>query len=392
MKFHTLKIYPLVLLLVVSCREETSFYKGNLHAHSYWSDGDHYPEMVMDWYKTNGYQFAVLSDHNVLQTGEKWIHANRNEAFIEAYLDYTERFGDDWIEETTRNDSQFVRLQTLEEYSGHFDKPGSFLCIVAEEITDGFEGKPVHMNAVNLDFLIPPQHGQSISDILERTAKTIKYQADTLDQPLFSFVNHPNFGWALTTEHLAQATGFRFFEVFNGHPSVRNYGDSLHPGTETMWDEANIARLKQDIPILMGIATDDTHNYHEFRIGKANPGRGWVMVRARKLDRDAIMKALEMGDFYASTGVVLDDFSITSRHYRVWVSEEPGVDYTIRFIGCRRGENHSEILEEVHGAKADYRFTGDQLFVRAKVISSKPKSNPFAEGDREVAWLQPVSL
>lgn len=392
MKISSWKIVPLALILVVSCKQETSFYQGNLHAHSYWSDGDHYPEMVMNWYKTNGYHFAVLSEHNVLQTRQKWVHANRNEATIAAYHAYTERFGEEWIEEKTRNDSHFVRLHTLEEYTGHFEEPGSFLIIPAEEITDGFNGKPVHMNAVNLASLIPPQHGESISDILEKSANAVKLQEEILDQPLFSFINHPNFGWALTTEHLVQAAGFRFFEVYNGHPSVRNYGDSLHPGTEQMWDEANIARLQKGSPILMGIATDDAHNYHEFRTGKANPGRGWIMVRARSLNSDEIVRAIKNGDFYASTGIVLEDFLITARHYRVWISEEPGIDYTIQFIGCKQGNNHSEILEEVNGVKADYRYSGDELFVRAKIISSKHKSNPFAEGDREVAWLQPVAL
>ncbi len=390
MKTNSWRIFPLIIILVVSCRYETRFYKGNLHAHSYWSDGDHYPEMVMDWYKSNGYHFAVLSDHNVLQTGEKWTLANRNETTASAYHTCVERFGDEWVEEETRNDSLLVRLHAFEEYCSYFNEPGSFLSIPAEEITDGFGGKPVHMNAVNLVSLIPPQHGQSISDILERTAIAVKNQADTLDQPLFSFINHPNFGWALTTEHLAQASGFCFFEVFNGHPSVRNYGDSIHPGTETMWDEANIARLQNGIPILMGIATDDAHNYHEFRSGKANPGRGWVMVRARSLHSDAILQALEKGDFYASTGIVLEDFSVTSRYYRISVLEEPGIQYTIQFIGCRKGNNHAEILDERTGAEAEYRYTGDELFVRAKVISSKPKSNPFAEGDTEVAWLQPA--
>jgi hypothetical protein len=392
MKISSWRILFLVLILVVSCRHETRFYKGNLHAHSFWSDGDHYPEMVMEWYKTSGYHFAVLSEHNLLQTGEKWTFANRNETTTRAYHTYVERFGDEWVEEKTRNDSLLVRLRRMDEYSGYFDEPGSFLCIPAEEITDGFDNKPVHMNAVNLKFLIPPQHGQSISDVLERTAIAIKSQEDTLDQPVFSCINHPNFGWGLATEHLVQAAGFQFFEVYNGHPSVRNYGDSLHPGTESMWDEANIARRQKGFQILLGIATDDAHNYHEYRTGKANPGRGWIMVRAWSLDSNAIVRALEKGNFYASTGVVLEDFSANRKRYRVRISEEPGVDYTIQFIGCRQGNNRAEILDEVTGEQADYRYAGDELFVRAKVISSKSKSNPFAEGDTEVAWLQPVVL
>ena len=32
---------------------DARWWKGNLHTHSLWSDGDHYPEMVADWYKTH---------------------------------------------------------------------------------------------------------------------------------------------------------------------------------------------------------------------------------------------------------------------------------------------------------------------------------------------------
>ena len=37
-----------------------------------------------------------------------------------------------------------------------------------------------------------------------------------------------------------------------------------------------------------------------------------------------------------------------------------------------------------------YRPTGSELYVRAKVTSSKPHPNPYAAGDTEVAWTQPV--
>ena len=42
------------------------FFKGNTHAHTLWSDGNDFPEMVADWYRSQGYNFLVLSDHNVL--------------------------------------------------------------------------------------------------------------------------------------------------------------------------------------------------------------------------------------------------------------------------------------------------------------------------------------
>jgi len=41
------------------------WFKGNTHAHTTMSDGDSSPEVVAKWYKDHGYNFFVLSDHNV---------------------------------------------------------------------------------------------------------------------------------------------------------------------------------------------------------------------------------------------------------------------------------------------------------------------------------------
>ena len=75
MNFYT-KTLILVSLyfLFTGCspKEELKWFKGNLHTHTYWSDGDAFPEMVLDWYKSNGYQFVALSEHNIIANVEKW--------------------------------------------------------------------------------------------------------------------------------------------------------------------------------------------------------------------------------------------------------------------------------------------------------------------------------
>src|SRR4051794_24446295 len=38
------------------------WYKGNLHTHSLWSDGNDYPEMIVDFYARRDYNFLALSD------------------------------------------------------------------------------------------------------------------------------------------------------------------------------------------------------------------------------------------------------------------------------------------------------------------------------------------
>ena len=57
----------------VTAHAEPRWLKGNLHTHSLWSDGNDYPEMIVDWYARHGYQFLALSDHNVLSQGPRWM-------------------------------------------------------------------------------------------------------------------------------------------------------------------------------------------------------------------------------------------------------------------------------------------------------------------------------
>ena len=58
---------------------------------------------------------------------------------------------------------------------------------------------------------------------------------------------------------------------------------------------------------MFGLATDDSHDYLEYRTTTPNPGRGWIMVRAPELSAPAIVAAMERGDFYSTSGVMLRD-------------------------------------------------------------------------------------
>ena len=48
------------------------------------------------------------------------------------------------------------------------------------------------------------------------------------------------------------------------------------------------------------------------------------------------------------------------------------------------------VLATVKGGKARYAAKGDEIYVRARVTSSKRHSNPYAQGDLEMAWTQPL--
>lgn len=391
--FHIKLLQCLILVLFVGCspakKDSRQWYKGNLHTHSYWSDGDEYPEMIMDWYKTNGYNFVALSDHNILAEGEKWIKVVNSRMYEEGFEKYFQKYGADWVTHKTDSGRIHVKLKTYLEYKPLFESK-DFLIIQSEEITDRFEDKPIHMNATNIQKLIPPQGGASVSEVMQRNVDAVLKQRNETGVAMFPHINHPNFYFGVSMQDIIDLHGERFFEVYNGHPRVHNYGDSLHPGTEEMWDMINIAYLQKDQPLLFGLATDDSHNYHQFGSAYSNAGRGWVMVHADSLNPKSLINALEQGSFYASTGVLLDDVNFDNNKLHISVKEEPNVTYNISFIGVTKDERQSRILKTVTSTEADFELTKDHLFVRGTVTSDKIKTNPFQEGEYEKAWTQPV--
>jgi hypothetical protein len=390
------------------------WWKGNLHTHSLWSDGDDYPEMIAGWYRSHGYHFLGISDHNTLHNTNKWVSLAKNKGGTNAFQKYLERFGAGWVEQRTGDGGVEVRLKRLEEYRGRFEEPGRFLLIQSEEISDRYKSSPIHVNAHNLRERISPRGGESVVEVMQNNIDAVLAQRERTGVPMIPHLNHPNFQWAITAEELMQVKRAQFFEVYNGHPLVHNEGDATRAGLERVWDIVLTRRLGElGLGLLYGLATDDAHHYHKFSPTNSNSGRGWIWVRADALTPESLIAAMEAGDFYASSGVTLKDVRRDDRRLVVEVASEPGVTYTIEFIGTRRGyDGRSEpvrtargdairvthrysrdigqVFARVTGERASYTFKGDELYVRARVTSSKRKDNPYREGEFERAWIQPV--
>jgi hypothetical protein len=412
----------LLLFPVLLGAEDLRWFKGNTHTHSLWSDGNDFPDMISAWYKEHGYDFLGMSDHNTLNAGEKWVTESVIEkkkiALGPKVLDeYNQKFGADWVETRSNARGELeVRLKTLEEYRRKLEEPGKFLLVQAEEVSAGFGKAPLHINAVNLtEALQPKKDLQTLRETLRQNLQMIAEHAVKAGRPVLAHVNHPNFRWAMTADDLAHVVEDRFFEIYNGHPGIYYAGEASRVDSdhERIWDIANtirIAELKQ--PPLYGVGTDDSHNYHG---GSATPGRGWVMVRAAKLDANALVEAMQRGDFYASTGVSLDDVSYdkAARTLKLKIQGRPGVKYRTEFRGTLK--NYDRAVKEVdapaedpqprrlqHGAdigrvlassedlEPSYTLTGDELYVRAIVITDQLMENPAQPDHLQKAWTQPV--
>jgi hypothetical protein len=402
----------LLLPATLACATRGPWLRGNLHTHSFWSDGDQFPEVALLWYRDHGYDFVAVSDHNTITEGERWLTLGGDTARVAAFAEYRRRFGDDWVQ-TRRNPNGAteVRLRPFGEYAARLNTR-RFLVIQSEEISDRFETRPLHLNATNIAEYIAPQGGRSVADVLQRNIDAVLEQRRGTGRVIVPHVNHPNFGWAVTAEDLIGLAGERFFEVYNGHWLVHNDGDSLHPSTERLWDIVLTARLAAGAGALFGLATDDAHNYGRFDSAQANPGRGWVMVRARERSAEAILAALERGDFYATTGVRLDDVRISGEGIELRIHAEPGVRYETEFVGTRRGYDSTTaalpdvaglpvtrrysddigvVLARVEGTAPAYRFAGNELYVRARVRSTARMTNGVVAGEVQRAWTQPIT-
>jgi hypothetical protein len=409
---------------VVPANPELRWWKGNLHTHSLWSDGNDFPEMIAEWYRTHGYNFLALSDHNVLSQGMRWMKLadiQKRQAPV-ALERYRERFGNDWVETRSiktgdgaeQHEEIEVRLKPLGEFRALVEERGRFLMIEGEEISDKAEGVPVHLNASNLKDPIQPLGGATVREAIAANLRAVEDQGQRTGREILAHLNHPNYGYAVTAEDLAAVLSDKFFEVYNGHPGVNHEGDHHHASVEQIWDIANTIRLAQlHAPPLLGIATDDSHHYHEQ--GTSRSGRGWVMVRARHLTPESILKAMKQGDVYASSGVVLKDvrFSSESGLLELDIAADGEATFTTDFIGTpiefdpasepradkdgkplRTTRKYSsqvgQIFATVRGRQPTYKLTGKELYVRAVVTSSEHHPNASFKHQHQQAWTQPV--
>ena len=228
----------------------------------------------------------------------------------------------------------------------------AIVLIPGEEITDRLPKKPIHVNAIGIEEPIVPQHGATPVEVLQNNVNAVRKAGG------IAAINHPNFGWAFGEKELLQIEGATLLEIASGHPFVNMQGP---PSVEQMWDGLLTAGKR-----IWAIAVDDSHHLKRpWDTEMAPPGKAWVVVRAEKREAEAILDALRRGDFYASTGVELEDYTAGEKAITVRVKEKNLAHYVIRFIGA-----NGKVLQESEGVSATYTMRGGEPYVRAKVIDS----------------------
>lgn len=318
-------IIMLIILVRVPQAQEYHWYKGNTHAHTLNSDGNLPPDEMVKWYREHGYNFIVITDHNYVTNVEG--------------------------------------LNTI------FGMENRFLVMTGEEINCLSKNASGYsycgfVNAINVPKTVVPQKGETQIQSLQNNIDAV------LALNGIAQINHPNYLWLISPETLVSLQGYSLLEIADMHPEINGYGGGGFPGHEEIWDIV-LSKGKK----VFGIASDDTHNYTEFAPHIANPGRGWIWVKCETLTANNIAKALQQGDFYGSTGVILEDISFNQNSLTIKIKPSLDAKVTVEFIGL-----NGIVLEKTYDNPTSYAIKGNETYIRVRITDS----NGFK------AWTQPV--
>ncbi len=303
---------------------QASWLRGNLHAHTTRSDGQTDPQDVIDDYARRGYDFLMLSDHDL------WTSAA--------------------------------------DLAGLQDR--GMVLIPGNEITAGGP----HILHVNAGCRVDP-HARR-----QEALNAIGADPDSV-----AIVCHPNWLFSCpvaspsrapmhvhtTFDQLSEWVGYTGLEIFNG---VVARLDGNHCATD-VWDLL-LARGRR----VWGFANDDshrsggssavTHKVDHTPLMRSDMALGWNVVHAGR-SLPSIMDALRLGRFYASTGVEISRIDVDGMTVRIETTNADRI-VAYRETGRRFVQVDTSVLEvEV---PPDARYVRFEAFGRHE---SRAWTQPF---------------
>lgn len=311
------------------------WYRGNLHCHSTRSDGNASPTAVAGYYKKLGMDFVALADHNRLTPP----------------ADYRDTIS-----------STFIGIPCSEYTGAHH----------------------CHVLAVDAQTAVHPDENSDTASAASVLRDGITRTRNAGGVPVLC---HPCWKWAYAHTSILALQDVRHFEVFNAARDCNSYPIGATSAPEAIWDQVLSAGVR-----FYGVGVDDAHWHGSAEEAARSPhhlalgGTGWSVIKAPELSGKAIRAAFESGHFYASTGVDISLYRVTSEGISIGVRPWSQERVLIEFIGC--GGTH---LDKQFGAQADYRFRGDEIYVRARIADTSgccALTQPvfLDDIDRDIAW------
>ena len=256
-----------------------TYCKANLHTHSTISDGKLSPQEVKQAYKALGYQILAITDHNII------------------------------VDHSDMSEPDFLMLTGTEINFNH------------KNYRPRFDGQVYHFNLIakkpdNLWFPGVPETRFPNSRV---HVDKMRYEG------MSTFYSAEN-----ANAMIAKANEMGFLVMYN-HPtwSCQSYPD--YAPLKGLWaveqrnsecyvigNREDNARVIRDLRNLGNrvypTGTDDMHT-------RVSLGQAWIMVGAPALNYDAVITALENGDFYMSCGPEIHSLQIDGNILKVTCSD-----------------------------------------------------------------------
>ncbi len=290
-----------------------SWYRGNLHTHSTVSDGRLSPQDVVQLYRSRGWDFLAFTEHSRM--------------------------------------TRFTELSTAD-----------FLVLPGVEIHADID-KPVrchHAVGIGADTAAAP-HLQTLADARSKNCAGGQEIIDSLrSHGYFPIYCHPE--WSrVEWDDIRHLHGYEAMEIFNYSSFMEdNTGYSL-----SHWDAALRSGRR-----VWGVASDDCHHRQEDQCG------GWVMVNAPELSAAAILQALRLGRFYASSGPSIHKLTYNQGTVEVHCSPVRAVHFVTyeERGGAVRAANGEDVTT------AAFALSGKETYVRVECVAA----------DGTTAWSNPI--
>lgn len=305
-----------------------SQYKGNFHMHTARSwDSDCPYRQALSEYQSKGYQFCLVSDHEVYWDSDECDTEN------------------------------FIALSGVESAFIVPETEPKWIC-------DKSRFTHMHVNLIN-DWTVG-KPGFAHNQVLKRP---VCYGLDSWQNYIdycrsknqLVIVNHPS--WSrMAYEDLLSLRGITAFEVINSGCYTDGCGTD-----ERYWDYC-LSKGRR----LLGLSGDDTHHYGPDQIVC---GTAFTMLQADEFSRAGLVAAIKAGSFYASMGPVIHDMRIQNDVLHMEFSPVKNVMIVSRDFTAKGFFNPGGTLESI-----DWPIKDRLKYFRVELVDQQGRK----------AWSQPV--
>ena len=333
--------------------EMGKFYKVNMHSHSTFSDGQNTPEEIKEAYKSKGYAAVAYTEHEHI------------------------------VDLTHLNDEDFIALTSYEyDFNTCKTAPSSYY---EQEAPINFSYKEcLHLNLYAKD----PHNVKAIchnpkfvhcgnAKLYRETAQYVgngdyhqEFTVECFNEVIKTakengflvIYNHPT--WSMNTyETYSKLEGLDGLEIVNGGSDYSSDMDYV----PHVYDQ--MSRLGKRMICVGG---DDNHGTHGFF-------RAWTMIKAEQLTHEALIRGLEKGNCYASSGPEIYDLYVEDGQVYIHCSAAKAIYYSTasRRKGVKKAPKGGELLTE-----ASFAIDPNDTFFRLTVKDAEGE-----HANTRVFWL-----